>query len=331
MWVTFSLVILLVVFMVLGYGKQDITNFFQARFPEGWSFTRWGLDNYYKIYQKLKILENSPPFPHGKQNFFAIARHYIPIIYFFGFLETFVKILFPFFILLLFGGFRHALKRTHIFIIVILTSYLLTIYYTLLMRDFISKRFLFAAAFMLYPWVGMGMERIFTFVKQSLRPKLFTTIFVLVFIISPLYKCIDVIGKHDKVIGKAGEWLASQTVFHEANIITTDLRFILYARRKINFPIDSRNAYSLKHFLKLNDFISLEQLALRKQMDLLVFRVSLKRKNSVPKLKYYRKAKEFTGEKNIAIIYCSEDLYRKLNHKDIGYDYKNQMSLQKEA
>ncbi len=57
--------------------------------------------------------------------------------------------------------------------------------------------------------------------------------------------------------------------------------------------------------------------------------VNLKRKNSVPKFKYYRKAKEFTGEKNIVIIYCSEDLYRKLNHKDIGY--KNQMFLQKEA
>ncbi len=322
LWITFSIFILFAVCIVLGYGRQEITNFFQTRFPEGWSFTHWGLDNYFRIYQELKIVENTPPLPYGKQNFFAIARHYMPIIYLLGFLETFIRVLFPFFVFPLFWGFRHSLKKSHVYIIMILAGYLLIFYYTFLMRNFISKRFLFASAFILFPWVGAGMQRIFTLVEQSIRPKLFATIFAFVFIIAPLYKCIDVIGKHDKDISQAGDWLASKTELYDASIITTDLRFIFYARRKINYQIDGGHAYSLKHFLKLNDFISLEKLALEKQIDLLVLRIRLKRKNSVPQLTYYRKVKEFTGEKNIAVIYCSQELYKRLNIKEIGSEYK---------
>ncbi len=320
LWFMISLIILFAVLMVSGYGKQEITNLFKARFPGAYSFNQLGLDNYFRIYQKLEILENTPPYPIGKHNFFAISRHYIAIIYLFGFLEPFIKVLFPFFVLPLFWGFRQPLKKTHVFLIVSLISYLLALYYTLLMRDFISKRFFFAAAFILYPWIGMGMKRMFKLVEQSSRPKLFASIFVLVFIIAPFYKSVDAIGKHDKLISKAGGWVARQAAFNEAKILTTDLRFIFYAKRKINFPIDGSNSRSISKFVKLKDFNSVEQFALGKQMDLFITKIRLKRNNAVPKFKYYRKVKLFTGEKSIVAIYCTEELYRKLNDKAIGFE-----------
>jgi hypothetical protein len=318
LWITVSILILITAGIVLGYGKQEITNFFQVRFPGGWSFTGWGLDNYYRIYQELKIIENTPPVPLGKQNFFAIARHYMSFIYLLGLLESLIRVLFPFFVIPLFWGFRHSLSKSHLYIITILAAFLLIVYYSFLMRDFISKRFLFASAFLLYPWIGAGLHRIFSMAKQSIRPKLFATILAVVFILAPLYKCIDVAGKRDRDISTAGHWLASKTELYDTSVITTDLRFVLYAKRKINFPMDAGNAARLRHFMRLNDFISLEQFAFDNQMDILVVRVRKKSKNALPELTNYRKLEEFTGKKKITLIYCSRQLYKSLNVKEIG-------------
>ena len=41
--------------------------------------------------------------------------------------------------------------------------------------------------------------------------------------------------------------------------------------------------------------------------DMIIIRTSVKRKNLMPEIKYYKKIKSFSGKKNIVLFYCSPD------------------------
>ena len=120
---------------------------------------RYNQNNYHLLYEQLKALEDTSPFFNDKQNFAEIARHYIFVIYCFGVIESYIKIIFPLFIIPLLWGVKHKLSRTRVYLLVLVILYLLMIYYSLLERDFIQKRFLFAAVFFSYPWIGLGLAQ----------------------------------------------------------------------------------------------------------------------------------------------------------------------------
>ncbi|MBW2329861.1 MAG: glycosyltransferase family 39 protein [Deltaproteobacteria bacterium] len=321
-WIAFPLLLFLIFFVALGPEGVSLNRLDQVM-GELRDLLHLGfLDNYYRIYEKLKTLESSSPFSGLHQNFAAIARHYIPIIYLFGLLQTLIKVLFPFFVIPLFWGFRHSLRQTRVFVLGLVIFYLLMVYYTLIVRDNVSTRFLFAPAFLLYPWIGVGMERMFAFLKRSSRPTFLATVFVIVFLVSPVCKCVSVLAKQDKVISMAGEWLAKTSEFHKAKMIATDARFLFYAGREIYGGGEGSSEYvssqrgDIWHMNESHDYVGMEQFALAKQMDLIIVRVSVKRKNLIPELEYYKKVKEFTGKKNIAIIYCSPEFHKTLNLED---------------
>ncbi len=256
------------------------------------------LDNYHLIYDQLKALENSSPYPSGNQNLAEIARHFMPAIYLLGLIKTFIKVLFPLFVIPLFWSFRHSLSRARLFVLILTVAYLLMVYHTLLEKDFIQSRFLFAPAFLLYPWIGMGLERIFAFLMRSSRPGFFTTVLVIVFFVSPVYKSVHNVWKQDNIIAKSGKWLANKEGLHKAGIITNDPRIPFYAGRGNDFL----NYPSLNH-----DYTAMQQTALKNRMDLLVIRTSVKRKNLIPQLQSYKKLKEFAGKKDVVIIYRSPE------------------------
>jgi Dolichyl-phosphate-mannose-protein mannosyltransferase len=256
------------------------------------------LDNYHLIYGQLKALENSSPYPSGNQNLAEIARHFMPLIYLLGLIETFIKVIFPLFVIPLFWSFRHSLSRTRLFVLILTAAYLLMVYHTLLESDFIQSRFLFTPAFLLYPWIGMGLERIFTFLIRSSRPGIFTTFFVIVFFVSPVYKSVHHIWKQDNIIAKSGKWLANKEGFRKAGIITNDPRIPFYAGRGNDFL----NYPNLNH-----DYTAMQQAALKNRMDLLVIRTSVKKKKWIPQIQIYKKLKEFAGKKDFVIIYRSPE------------------------
>ena len=120
------------------------------------------LDNYHLISDQLKDMEKLSPFPDQRQNFAETARHFMWLIYVVGLLQIFVKVLFPVFIIPLFWAFyRHIFERRQVFVFALVCFYLLMMYYTLIDRDFMQRRFLFAPVSLAYPWVGLGMERMF--------------------------------------------------------------------------------------------------------------------------------------------------------------------------
>jgi hypothetical protein len=261
------------------------------------------LNNYHQIYQQLKALEASSPFTGlGKQNVVAIARHYMPIIYLFGLFESLIKVLFPFFVIPLFLGLRNSLLRTRVLVLILVIFYLIVVYYYAIKLDFVRTRFLFAPAFLLYPWIGAGLERMFILLRQASKPKFFAVVFVSFFIILPLCKVGHSFGKHDGVIIKTGEWLAAQAEFNKAKIATNEARILFYAGKE-SWAGGTENFYpyaSLRY-----DYKKIGQLAREKERDILIIRSSVKKKDKITNLGYFKKIKEFIGKKDVAIIYCS--------------------------
>ncbi|MCD4664065.1 MAG: hypothetical protein K8R68_02265, partial [Bacteroidales bacterium] len=285
LWTVSPLLIFIIFFAVIG--------------PEGAYFNRMDrvvhevkkivslkfIDNYHQIYQELKTLEDSSLFTgNGKQNIFAITRHYMCVIYLIGLLESLTKVIFPIFIIPLYYGFKRPFIRNQVLILVFVSSYLIMLYCYAIRSDLISKRFLFAPAFLLYPWIGAGMERMFISLKKFSNPKIKAAVFTFIFLLVPVGEVVNSCMKHDIVISRAGKWLAKETKFQNAKIITTDLRIPFYAGRKL---YSSSEKSLLKYNNRHQDYIDMEQVAIAKQADLIIIRISKKEKNILPEFKHF--------------------------------------------
>ncbi|NNK85357.1 MAG: hypothetical protein HKO91_07395, partial [Desulfobacterales bacterium] len=227
------------------------------------------LDNYCLIYNHLKQIESLPPFSGAYYSFAETARNFMPVIYLLGFIKAFIKAIFPLFIIPLFLGFKNSLTRSHILVLFIVFSFLITFYYSLIVRDFVSTRFLFVPAFLLFPWIGVGMVRILNFVKRSSKQKTLAAVFIIVFILMPAGKIANSCWKHDNTISITGKWLAKETKYNNARILANDMRIPFYA---------GRNLYSNQEkdlLLYLNDpldYQDLERFATVNQVELVIIK-----------------------------------------------------------
>jgi 4-amino-4-deoxy-L-arabinose transferase-like glycosyltransferase len=262
------------------------------------------IENYKRIYNQLKNFETTITDILKWNNLIEIVRHYIPIIYLIGLLEKFFKALFPPYLIPLAVGVWHARKRNNVFIILFTAFYLSSLYYYMISTNSIRERFLLAPAFLLYPFIGVGLDRLCVKVRKSSRRRLFTILLVIFFALLPAYRSLRITWKEDDVLAKTGKWIAAVPQFQEAEIITTDSRVPFYAGRGLDQT----------PYLNPN-YLAMEKLALKKNFDLLIITKSKKRKNSRPRLKKFTRVKEFVGEKNIVNIYCSPRLYRTVKGK----------------
>jgi 4-amino-4-deoxy-L-arabinose transferase-like glycosyltransferase len=259
------------------------------------------LNSYKYIHGQLEALETSRPLKPPVQNFLEIARHYMPAIYLIGLLESFSKALFPLYLIPLVLGLCKERNRNCVFVVLLAGCYLLMSYYYLIRLDSIRVRHLLTPAFLLYPLIGVGIERIVVYVRGSSRQRLLAIFILLLFVVLPIYRSVKILWKQDTVLVKAGKWIADIPEFQAAKIITNDKRVPFYAARGVDF--DS--------YLS-SDFYHMEDIALKRQLDLLIMKVSKKKGNQKPRLKKFRKVKEFFGKKNIVIIYCSPKLYESI-------------------
>jgi 4-amino-4-deoxy-L-arabinose transferase-like glycosyltransferase len=264
------------------------------------------LENYKLTYNQLKNFETTMPGKAKVQNFIEIVIHYMPIIYLLGLLESFIKALFPIYLIPLVVGLWHSRNRNGAFILLLAGCYLLMDFYYLIRMDSIRVRFLFAPAFLFHPWIGFGLDRLYSYVRVSSRRRLFTVLLVILFALLPVYRSFTITWKQDDILLKAGKWIANVPQFKAAGIITTDRRVPFYAGRGLDF-----------FFYPDPDYLKMETFAARSEMDLLIIKTSKRKKNHTPRFKKYRKVEEFVGVKDIVSIYCSPKLYKSISGKKL--------------
>jgi 4-amino-4-deoxy-L-arabinose transferase-like glycosyltransferase len=274
--------------------RAEIKEFFNLEF----------LNNYKSIHDRLEALETSGPHKPPVQNFIEIARHYMAVIYLIGLLESFSKALFPLYFVPLVVGFWKERNRNGVFVAILAGFYLLISFYFQIKWDSIRVRHLLTPAFLLHPWIGVGMDRIVFYVRGSSRQRLLAILILLLFGVLPIYRSVKILWKQDTVLVEAGKWIADIPEFQAAKIIANDWRAPFYAGRGVAFVI-----------YKDADFFAMEKIALSEQLDLLIIEVSKKKANQVLRLKKFRKVKEFVGRNNIVIIYCSPKFYRIISGK----------------
>jgi len=295
-WIAFPVIIFGILFVAIGAGGISFNRMDQVaqvlRDTANLNF----LDNYRLIYNHLKQVENSPPFSGAHYSFAESARYFMPVIYLLGFLKAFVKAIF-----------KHSLTRFHLFVLFIVVSFLFVFYYSLIVRDFISPRFLFVPAFLLFPWIGAGMERMFNFVKRSSKKKILAVVFFIIFILIPVGKVANSCKKLDNTINIAGKWLGKEPKFKNARIITNDLRIPFYSGREL-YSSREKNLFRYKN--NRQGYVDMERFATANQADLIIIRLSKKEKNLLPEFKHFIKIKEFSGKKRVAVIYSSQKFFR---------------------
>jgi len=305
LWVAFPLLALAVSLVLLGPEAASLVRFSDVSQPLKKLLQLRFLENYYQVYDQLKAMEALAPYPGGKQNFAEIARHFMPLIYLLGLLQSLVKVIFPLYVIPLFWGFRHSFGRRQVFILSLIALYLFMVYYRLIQRDFVQDRFLFAPAFFLYPWIGAGTAKIVTSLKQSPRGRLLVGLMVIFLVLPALYKSVSPVFKQDNIISIVGEWLADREELQEARIITNDSRILFYAGRGNDFLRYNERDYAQRYG-------AMEEMARSNRLDLIIIRVSVKKRGIIPDFHQFKKIKEFLGKKNIAVIYASPELHRRL-------------------
>jgi 4-amino-4-deoxy-L-arabinose transferase-like glycosyltransferase len=271
------------------------------------------LDNYYTLSDQLKILIQSSPRPDLRNNFAETARHYIPVVYLFGLIETFIIVLYPLYVIPFAFSFKNSIKKNHVFVLSVFWVFILMDYYFLIRMDFLTSRYLSIPALLMYPWVGAGMHRLFEYLSGKYSKKVFAIIFLLIFII-PLYQCVEQEWKQDNSLMAAAKWIANNTTDNKLRIITTDKRFLFYAgKREYLFRYAFSRTYSDGFYsldTKDSSYNELETFAIRNKFDLIMLRISSKAKK--PQFEHFKIIKEFKGNKNNSLIYSSPELGDKI-------------------
>jgi 4-amino-4-deoxy-L-arabinose transferase-like glycosyltransferase len=293
--VVFPLVIAATLFLVLGSSWVSYNRLGELIHRTQSLLSLRFLEQFKLIYEQLESLK-AGSYTHS---FAQIARRYMLAIYLIGLLEVFVKVLFPAYLIPLVLGFKHSRLRNRGFILFLSGFYLLFIYLYLISVNNVHGRFLFVPTFLLYPWVGVGMDRLCAFLKRSPRPLVLGTILLLIFVCAPVYRAVRVLWKQDDVVKIAGKWLAEVPEFKGKKIITTDARVPFYADRRTGYIRYGDGSTPLQ---------GIEEAALANNADLVVIKKSIKRKDSIPELQHFKRVKEFVGSKRIVVIYSSRDL-----------------------
>lgn len=292
--VAFPLVSAATLFLLLGSSWSSYSRLSELIQKAQSLFSLGFLDNYKLIHQQLKTLGAGS---YGN-SFTVFASRYLQTIYLIGLLELFIKVLFPAYLIPLVLGFKHSKLRNRGFILFLSGCYVLSIYLYLISMNTVSDRFVFVPSALLYPWIGVGLDRLYAFLKRSRKPFVLGAVLFLIFLCAPLYRSARVLWKQDDVVKVAGKWLAEVPEFKGKKMIATDARVPFYADRRSGYI---RYGDSSSHH-------GIEEVALANNVDIVIIRKSIKRKDSFPKLQHFKKVKEILGSKSIVVIYLSGDL-----------------------
>ena len=252
--------------------------------------------NYMIIYNYMHSIKDTYPILNGGF-FIETAIHLMPLIFLLGIFYSLISIINIYMLIPLVLGIKHYNNNNkwsiyYTFLISVGIVYLLINYYLVITMDYHSNRYMLSCAFMLYPWIGRGVEYILEINGHILNRISITSMFLVMFWLLPPAQCLKSLWGQDTVVKVAGEWLATQPELQKLRWASTDNRIPFYAGRGQNYL-----------FYDGTDYPALERLAATDRIDLLMIRTSIKRKHTLPTLDNFEKLKEFEGRKNVAIFY----------------------------
>jgi len=262
------------------------------------------LKKYHFLYQKLEIFEQSPLFKRTGKYFIELVRHYMLAIYLIGFLEAWIKAFFPLFVVPLGLGLKRSKARNSAFVIFLVSCYLLMLYYALIVNGHTRVRIFLAPAFMLYPWIGAGMQLAVNYFRQGTWKRYLIIALIFLLGVLSVYQSVDILWKQDNVTRRAGRWLKKRPEFQTVKIHTTDPRVPFYAGLA-KYYIDYHT----------HDLSLIAKVARKKRADLVIIRLSKKRGSPGSNIGKFSRVKEFVGVKDIVSIYCSPKMYRAIKGK----------------
>lgn len=293
--------------LVALYGK-DVTSF--SRLNEPISRLQGLLSGdflkvYHYNYQQIAALEN-PFYPWTEGSFSETARHYLPFIYLLSIVDSIAKNLFPAYVLPILMVFRKKpnMNRGHLLTLLLAVIYFLVGYYFIITHDFISNRYVLIPTLMLFPWVGWGLNEVWSTINKCRLQKVAVGLFLIIFCGLPLYENYKDIIKYGKSneIKAASQWLAKQSKFEGEIIAVTDSRIGFYASQE-------NEKFRKTEFISLQkNFNIIEKSALESHANLLVTVVPQKERSKIHELTSYMFIKEFVGAKNSALV------YRRIDH-----------------
>lgn len=195
------------------------------------------LENYRSVYNMLTLIGQKLPNAYWHPNFSDIAKHYIPVIYLLGCIETHIKVVnLPFFIAIFpglknFGHYRHKLPLLLFFVASFLPGY-----GSLLFRNFITSRYVFLSAALLFIPVGAGFyglrrrfigEVVNSPLKRRIRVLLALVIGILI-LTEAFFHAERRVEKSDSSVVDASLWLRSQRVSPSCYVASDDPRIGWY-------------------------------------------------------------------------------------------------------
>ena len=267
-------------------------------------------ENYNEIYDFFKTIENEPPFSGKSKSLPGIVRHWMPLIYFIGILEYFVKQLFPIFLIPLlwtvFHYFYHRLQQTIVekqYICIVWVVYILLILYTFMVRDSMQGRFLFTPAVLLYPWVGHGIVLVFQWLKDIRFSQILRVAVLLLFTVTPCVEIAKAVVKSDRGALEVGRFISKDATLFDAKMVFSDTRQWLYGQRREAFPSIHYMARTISNHIVKGQMKAIENLAINENIDALVLFINFNKTKTIPEFDYYMVYKQFPSRKGITIIY----------------------------
>ena len=250
------------------------------------------LEIYHQLYDQLGSLSTS-----YTGNLFETTKHYMWLVYLIAMIEAAAILIFPVNILPLLtrGGTKTKYDKNTFFIAGLIFLFAATTYLNLLHKNLLSRRYLIIPVFLLFPWVGRGLDRLYTMIcnlnRSEKTKKALLILFAFVFLASPLAKTLTNLGDKNLSLKQACTWLEHYTESNKSlTLLGNDIRIPFLS----NTP--------QKNFLYRVKLKHVERYARRHGADLLIIVLSRKKKEHLPAFKRYQILKEFHDPDNIIII-----------------------------
>ena len=250
---------------------------------------------YSSIYTHLKGVETSFPGGQLPNDFFEYARYNIYLIYLIGMIQTFIKDLFPLFVVPLIYGLnlKEQWNRKIVLFLMVLCSFLLMGYYFLIVRNFITSRYMFVTLVLSFILVGYGLDRMTAPIRSSRFRKVVVVILVTLCVALPVYKVLRNNSSEKREVKRAGIWLTEYRDKSATKMLLNDDRIAYHAGLFYG-------EYDLFDEIQLEQ---LEKIAFGKGHKIVVVYLDNQQVGKSPDFKEYALIKSFPGHKKTVMIY----------------------------